>query len=238
MQWGTGEHLSPLCSQINSILSYKIATSKVHQLLKASLQNNLLQKIPNSKTINLKEIATILAPAIFLELFLTDQRFRAKQYGHLGMTSKYAGQTLHFLFYMNKLKNEAKAFEMTFKENSVSGTILTEEQKNSIILNNNKVIDPELLKDNIGRYIPVFMTSSPIKKLKDKKDSKTSLEIFGFSTIPSEQKLKDQYKYLVKNRHPDKVESYQLPASVKKQIHENFATIQQAYDILRSEKKG
>jgi DnaJ-domain-containing protein 1 len=235
LQWGTGEHLTPLCSQINLQLGYKASTHKVHQVLKASLQSNLLQKIPSTKEINFKEIATALSPSLFIELFLTDQRFRVKHFKHLDMTTKHAGQTLLFLYHMNKLKDEAKAFKMSFKQTSTSPS---EEQKTSVIFNQNKVIRLETLKSNIEQYVTVFMTSAPIKKLKSKNDDATALEIFGFKTLPDEKKLKDQYKYLVKSRHPDKVEAYQLPDVIKKQIHENFATIQLAYDILKSKKKG
>lgn len=235
LQWGTGEHLAPLTSQVKKALGYSVTSHVVHKLLKSSLKNNLLQKIPISKPINFVEMAKVLAPPIYLDLFLTDQKFRTKQFNVLETTSKHAVQTLQFLFHKSKTKSETKAFELVFKQ---SKSIISEEDKKALILDQNKIKQTEALKSDIERYLPVFLASTMIKRIENKRDIKSALEIFAFKSMPDEKKLKQQYKYLVKTKHPDKHESYQLPSAIKKQIHENFATIQLAYDILKSENKG
>lgn len=235
LQWGTGDHLLALSNEMKKVLGYPVSLNSVFKVLKASLQNNLLQKIPISKPISIKEIAKVLAPPIYLDLFITDHKFRAKQFKVTDMTSKHAVQTLLFLNHRVKIKNDKKAFEQVFKHNK---SIVSEEEKKSLLTENNKLVQTETLKSNIEQYLQVFISSENIIKIENKKDLKEALEVFGFKSMPNEKNLKNQYKYLVKTRHPDKLESYQLPSHIKKQIHENFATIQQAYDILKGETKG
>jgi DnaJ like chaperone protein len=67
-------------------------------------------------------------------------------------------------------------------------------------------------------------------------DSENYYSILGSHRSDSDDQIKKQYRKLVKEYHPDTIASKGLPEEFSKFAHEKFREIQEAYEVIRSER--
>ncbi|MFZ8932806.1 MAG: DnaJ domain-containing protein [Bacteriovoracaceae bacterium] len=74
---------------------------------------------------------------------------------------------------------------------------------------------------------------SPLPEVKNIKDA---YKVLGINENAKKEEVKQAYKAIVKTRHPDVMAAKGLSSEIEKKLSANFAIIQKAYEMIKSQK--
>lgn len=94
----------------------------------------------------------------------------------------------------------------------------------------------DLLKE-IQHQATLFDSLAPLPPLKNKKDLDGARKILGVTAETPIEEIKKRYKKLAVLKHPDTLSAKGIPAKYTRIATENFAAMQEAYDIIQKSSK-
>lgn len=98
-------------------------------------------------------------------------------------------------------------------------------------------LGPDYFLKNLFQTASIFENVIPLPPLKNKKDIEGAFKVLGVRENASLDEIKRVYKNLAKSKHPDVLAAKGLPPSLEKTLTNNFSILQQAYEILKDQKK-
>lgn len=232
-QWGDGQEFKQMSADITKEMGPAVPSQAISKALKTALSTNLLQRKKGRDLVSYTGVKQVLALICLFDLFETKENFRQRLTQVNQTTTKQAVWALNLLYhhYMGDLDKSQALAQMppSKKPNRFLDTLIYD--KSGLIR--------ELItvKRDVRDQLNLCVALTPLPKFTGQDNLQKSLSIFGFTHVPKVDFLKKRYKKLAMERHPDKYKSYQLSKDLDQTIHENFATIQQAYDILMEKQK-
>lgn len=236
-QWGGGEQFRPIAQSITNNIKMVTTPELTSELLKKALASNIFQRKNAKSLASIEDIKQYLTLAASLHHFKSNELFRAR-FTKLEQTSQlHAYQSLHYLY----LQAKGSTAKQSLKELNLAKMtlpMLTKDLELIIFLDKQQhFVSLQDLQSQLTRALNLISSLTKLPVPKNKNDIETALAIYGFKTVPKMELIKKRHRKLAMERHPDKLGSVDLPSDLERQITENFAMIQLAYEILAQQVK-
>ncbi|MCO4794448.1 MAG: DnaJ domain-containing protein [Bacteriovoracaceae bacterium] len=242
-QWGEG----PLFKEINTICSQKIGRHLELSFISKHINSFMNREIPlvlETKDLPLYEevrdaiITKIVIQVLIDEAKLGDGAFLKKIASRLKVSPSAVIHSIDFLVTTSakggKKDLVKKIIESKVPKISQLSSVDLEKGSNMLTVgaDGQRFINPPTLNKLLEDQANMFESLTRIPPLKNKKDLRGALKIFGMSKNPEKDDVKKRYKKLAQAKHPDRLASKGLPKEMEKIASENFAVIQEAYHII------
>ena len=248
LKWGEGEIYNDLRKQLKLKLNQEIDLIEFSQIIVKAFKEDYFLKLKDERLPNYDELEKAIISKIFLKLIFSeaekeDGSFISKL-SKANKTQEIAAiQSIQFYF-QKKMgrKEEELYFEIVnSKSNPLSkiSEIEIDHLIDKIVISpdHSSFVSTDIISRDLKKLTETFSNLESIPPLKSKKDTLGAYKILKVKEGCTMKELKKSYKNLVKSKHPDKFSGKNLPKSAEKIIHENFANIQSAYDLLKKNLK-
>lgn len=246
-KWGGGDFLKSVQALITKNYSYTIAESKINAFILLSEKRNFLRYLSSSNQNSAESIKNYLS--LLLIFMILVEEIRSKEYFLLSKFAKKCSLPaaefalalqMKILSQLSGKKNftEEKLYSDALILHQFSEDTISEAQ--DTILKKEANIwakGHSLFIEELALHLSFATILNPLPKMNHKKDVETARIILGVDENATKEDIKKSYKKLALTKHPDKITSLKLPATVEKKAAKNFTMIQEAYDILIELKK-
>lgn len=246
-QWGGGEFLKELQTEITKTYSYTLAETKVNAFILLCEKRNYLRFLSvehrQSKVAIKNYLVTLLIFFLIIEE-AKDKNFTIieKIAKKLTLPPGELALALQIKILMaTALKKELKE-DRIFSETLVLGQYSEETIKEAIESIAKREANlwaksPSQLFEELTLALNYSSMLTPLPKLKSRKDIDTARSILGISKEATLDEIKKIYKKLALLKHPDKIVSQKLPKVLERKGIDRFNQIQEAYEVILAHKK-
>lgn len=246
-QWGGGEFLKEIQSEIAKNYSYTLADSKINAFILLSEKRNYLRFLTEENRASKTAIKNYLMTLLIL--FLLIEELREKKFYIFEKIAKKSGISTQEialalqikLLITASLKKELKE-DRIFSESLVINQYSEETIKEASEMIAKKEANlwaksPSQFFEELTLALSYASMLNPLPKIKNKKDVETASEILGITPDQSIEEIKKTYKKIALIKHPDKIVSKKLPKILERKAIERFNQIQEAYEVIIAHKK-
>lgn len=246
-QWGGGQFLKELQTEITKTYSYTLADAKVNAFILLCEKRNYLRFLSEEHKKSKAAIKNyLLALLIFL---LIIEEAREKSFYILEKIAKKLNRPSAELALALQIKLlMVVAAKKELKEDRIFSEILVLNQYSEETIKeatetiakreaNLWAKNPSQLFEELTLALNYSAMLSPIPKLKNRKDLDTACEILGLAKESTLEEVKKAYKKMALLKHPDKIVSQKLPKVLERKGIERFNQIQEAYEVIVAHKK-
>ena len=240
LQWGEGAAYATIVQKVKKDLDIEIPQENAFKAFKEMIRKDFLLSTDTLPSYD--QILRIVEVKILLETVIQEScqnkgKLLALMAKNNHILPKDVIKAVTTLVYSPKTSNRKKIQEQVLEEKlSLKKEKLTELENNIFLLLKSDDHRHFRTKDDLFKEIAssalFFSTLSPLSPPKDKDDLARALEIFRANDETPLEKIKKRYKELASQKHPDKLSSLGIPPKFEAMATENFAIIQQAYDII------
>ena len=246
-QWGGGQFLKDIQSEITKNYSYTLAESKVNAFILLCEKRDYLRFLneDNRKSnLAIKNYLTTL-----LIFYLITEETKNKTFYIIDKISKKINTSsselalalqiklLMMISSKDKLKDE-QIYCDTLVLNQYSDErikmateLVARSEANLWAKDHSHFFEELTLALNYSSLL------TPLPQLNSKNDLNTAFEILGITTKTKLPEIKRFYKKIALQKHPDKIISQKLPPFLEKKGIEKFNQIQKAYEIIIAQYK-
>jgi len=244
-KWGQGEIYKKLLQTAKMKAGCDQDVLTLSQIVTKFLRENYFintsNELPSFKQIEKAILSKFILTKLFKESILGKGPILSYFSKKNNSSEKDIIIAIHHLFLSLSEKNDNKLLERVLKVNGDSSFL-----KKYSDLQISEVIDKAIqLPDKKGYlgsdyFLKTIMTQvdlikgiSPLSEVKNLDDAYKTL---GLKKNASKDEIKHAYKTIVKSRHPDVMAGKGLSSEIEKKLSQNFAIIQKAYDMVKSQK--
>ena len=246
-RWGGSEIAKAIQLEITKNYSYTLSETKVNAFVLLSEKRHYLNYLSNDNQKSKEALKQYLALVMLFSIMIEEIRSRelhllervAKKYKLNTMDFALALQLKVLLVLSDKRKiKEERLFEHVLTLHQYSEETMKEAI--DLILRREANLwakGNSLFIEELSLYLTYASVLVPIPKVQNKKDITTAYSILNANPSMEIDEIKKIYKKMAMLKHPDKIGQMNLPKTLEKKALKQFNHIQEAYDIITSERK-
>ena len=246
-RWGGSEFTKSIQLEITKNFSYTLTETKVNAFILLSEKRHYLSylSIDNQKS---KDAIKHYLGMLILFLILIEEIRTKEHYLLERVAKKYQLNQMEFvlalqlkILYALSGKRKIKE-ERLFEQASTLHQYSEDTMKEALDLILRKEANfwakgHKYFIEELSLYLTYASYLVPIPKLQNKKDITTAYTILNSGPEMDFEDIKKIYKKMAMLKHPDKIGQMNLPKTLEKKALKQFNHIQEAYDIITSERK-
>jgi hypothetical protein len=242
LQWGDGKAFGDIQSYLESQWDQSVDTIKIGNLFNGFLVRDSFLALESSPLPDKNQIIQVLKVRLLCEQLLDDSRSATI---HHSMAKKLnceewtARKASELALASALISSNEKLFATVLSPKGLKGTTPGKKQElfnaNLMTADSKHFLTVEMLFSRIKKYAELIAPLRPLPSLKGKSDVDGAFKVMGLSPKASTDEIKSSYKKLASQLHPDRISGLKLGNEIEKVANENFATLQQAYDILKKQ---
>lgn len=246
-RWGGSEFSKALQSEITKKYSYTLSESKVNAFILLSEKKQYLNylSIDNQKSIEaIKHFLSLLMVFLIMLEEIRNREFiileRVAKKCHFNIMEFALALQLKVLYALSSKKKikEERLFEHVltlhqYSEDSMKDAIELILRKEA----NLWAKGHSFFIDELSIHLSYASFLVPTPRVQNKKDIMTAYTILNANSEMEYEDIKKIYKKMAMLKHPDKVGQMNLPKALEKKALKQFNHIQEAYDVITSERK-
>lgn len=241
-QWGGGEFLKDIQSDIAKNYSYTLADSKVNAFVLLCNKRDYLRFLSEDNRKSKLAIKNYLVSLLVFYLIMEETKNK-KFYIINNISKKISTSASELALAMQIkllmvifLKKEIKE-EQIYSDTLVLNQYSDEQIKMAIEFVSKKEANlwaknQSLFFEELTLALNYSSILTFLPKLNNKNDIKTAYEILGVNKEAKLPEIKKIYKRIALQKHPDKIISQKLPPLLEKKGIQKFNQIQEAYEII------
>ena len=246
-RWGGSDFTKAIQLEITKNYSYTLTESKVNVFILQAEKRHYLNYLSHENQNSKEAIQHYLSMTMLFLLMM--EEIRSKELYLLErVAKKYKLNTMEFALALQLKFLLLLSDKRKIKEERLFEHVLTLHQYSEDSMN--EVIDLILRKEanlwanghsffieELALYLTYASVLVPIPKMQNKKDITTAYTILNATPSMELEEIKKIYKKMAMLKHPDKIGQMNLPKTLEKKALKQFNNIQEAYDIITSERK-
>lgn len=246
-RWGGGDFAKSIQAAITKNYSYTLAETKVNAFVLLAEKRNYLRFLSLDNQKSTEAIKNYLS-IVMLFLILTEE-MRNKDFTLMERVAKKCqvntlnlalALQLKILFALSSKREikEERLFESTptlhqYSEESMKEALEIILKKES----NFWAKGHSAFFEELALHLSYADILIPLPKLQNKKDISTAYQILKVPTDMELEDIKKAYKKLAMVNHPDKIGQMKLPKTLEKKALIKFNHIQEAYEVIMTDRK-
>ena len=244
-KWGQGEIYKKLLQTAKMKAGCDQDVLTLSQIVTKFLRENYFintsNELPSFKQIEKAILSKFILTKLFKESILGKGPMLSYFSKKNNSSEKDIIIAIHHLFLSLSEKNDNKLLERVLKVNGDSSFLkkysdlqISEVIDKAIQLPDKKgYLGSDYFHKTIMTQVDLIKGISPLSEVKNLDDAYKTL---GLKKNASKDEIKHAYKTIVKSRHPDVMAGKGLSSEIEKKLSQNFAIIQKAYDMVKSQK--
>lgn len=246
-QWGGGQFLKDLQTEITKTFSYTLADTKVNAFILLCEKRKYLRFLTEDHQKSSEAIKNYLVALLLFFLIIEEAKDKnfyiiEKIAKKLSVPPEQLALALQIKILMvlapkKELKEDRVFSELLVLNQYSEDTIrsgaesIAKKEANLWAKSSSQLFEELTLALNYSSML------SPIPKLANRKDIATAYLILGVDKTATMEEVKKIYKKIALQKHPDKIVSQKLPKVLERKGIDRFNQIQEAYEVIVAHKK-